>query len=354
MHRKRAAAFAALWVAATIFSAALAGAQDNVFVAEDGVNTGSVGAYSVSFGPDSASGSIVNPSLITTPAAGATTEVRVTLATDGLGDLFVGEWASGSTATIGEYSLSGTAINSSLLTLPDSSGALQLAADAQGHLFVAVGDTVSEYTTGGTLLNSFTAGPGGLLNTANISALAVDSADDLYTAYTTGDPLQGRAYNGVIGKYTASGSPISTSLIRTPNFINALAVGGGNVFVSIQDGPPDLVNRIDEYTTDGSLVDTGLISGVSGHLALDGQGHLLVDSYGDGTIAAYTTSGVLLNSTVVSGAGGAEDLVVIATPEPSALMLGLVGLAAAVGMRCSPKKERFKTILDAPADIARL
>lgn len=178
---------------------------------------------------------------------------------------------------------------------------------------------------------------GQLAGVVNVSALAVDSADDLYTAYTTGDPLQGQPYNGVIGKYTASGSPISKRLITTPNFINGLAVGGGNVFVSLQDGPPDLLSRIDEYTTDGSEVMSGFISD-SGHMALDGQGHLLVDSYGDGTIAAYTTAGVLLNRTVVSGAGGAEDLVAFPTPEPSALGLLAVGAAAFLvrRYRCQP------------------
>ena len=338
MHPDRAAALVVLWVAAVFLSVAPAGAQDSVFVAEDGLNTGGIGAYSVSYGPGSASGSTINSSLITTPAAGATTEVQMTLATDGLGDLFVGEWASGTTATVGEYSLSGAPINSSLLTLADSSGAPQLAADAEGHLFVAVGNTVSEYTTGGTLLNSFTVGPGGQFAGAlNVSALALDSADDLYTAYTTGDPLQGRPYNGVIGKYTASGSALNTKLITTPNFINGLAVGGGNVFVSLQDGPPDIFSTIDEYTTDGTEVMNGFISN-SGHMALDGQGYLLVGSYGDGTIAAYTTAGVLLNRTVVSGAGGAEDLVAFPTPEPSALALLAVGAAAFFvrRYRCQP------------------
>jgi len=326
--RRCAASFVIRWIGALILSVAPVGAQDSIFVAEDGVNTGSVGAYSVSYGPSSASGSTINPDLITSPAAGATTEVRMTLATDGLGDLFVGEWASGTTATVGEYSLSGAPINSSLLTLFDSSGAPQLAADAEGHLFVAVANAVSEYTTGATLLNSFTVGPTGqLAGAVNVSALAVDGADDLYTAFTTGNPLLGQPYNGVIGKYTASGSPISKRLITTPNFINGLAVGGGNVFVSLADGPPDIFSAIDEYTTDGTEVMGGLISN-SGHLALDGQGHLLVDSYGDGTIAAYTTAGVLLNRTVISGAGGAEDLVAVPAPEPSALGLLAVGAAA--------------------------
>jgi len=314
-----------LSVAGTL-GVASAGAQEDIFVVQDGVNTGTIGEYSVSFGPGSASGSTINPNLVTTAPAGATTEVRMTLATDGLGDLFVGEWASGTTATVGEYSLSGAPINSSLLTLADSTGVPQLAVDAEGHLFVAVGNAVSIYTTGGTLLSSFTVGARGA--GANISALAVDSADNLYTAFTTGDPILGQSYNGVIGKYTSSGSPISARLITTPNFINGLTVGDGNVFISLQDGPPDIFSAINEYTTDGSEVASGLISN-SGHMALDGQGHLLVDSYGDGTVAAYTTAGILLNSTVVTGAGGAEDLIVIPAqvPEPSTMALfGCVGV----------------------------
>lgn len=333
MQPWRALAIAVPWFGAVALAPAFA--QDSVFVAEDGLNIGEIGAYTVSFGPDSASGSTINSSFITSPPAGATTEVRMSLAGDGLGDLFVGEWASGTTATVGEYSINGTAINSSLLTLSDSIGAPQLAVDAEGHLFVAVGDTVSEYTTGGTLLNSFTVGPVGLGSSVSIAALAVDSSDDLYTAYTTGDSVGG-TYRGVVGEYTASGSPISKSLITTPNYIASLAVGGGDIFVSIQDGPPDLGNRVDEYTTDGSEVVNGLITGASGHLALDGQGDLLAASYGAGTIRAYTTSGALLNSAVVSGVVGAEDIVAIPVPEPSAatvLLSGALVLAVCRGRR---------------------
>jgi PEP-CTERM motif len=330
MYSRRTFAIAALWVAGSLSSVIPAIAQDDVFVAQDGVNTGSIGAYSISFCSDSVSGSVINSSLITSPAAGQSTEVRMSLATDGLGDLFVGEYSGGSTATIGEYSLNGTAINSSFLTLSDRTGVPQLAADGQGHLFVSVGDTVSEYTTGGTLLNSFSLalGPSGI----TIAALAVDSSDDVYAAYTIDHLLPGGTYSGVIGESTASGSPIGgRPLITTPNFINGLTVGGGDIYVSIQDGPPDIENRIDEYTTGGSLVMSPFISGVGGHTALDGQGNLLVDSYGDGTISAYTTSGTLLGSDVITGAGGAEDMVIIPVPEPSAfalLAVGALGLLA--------------------------
>ena len=322
MYPKRAFAIAAFCLAGGALIVIPAIAQDDVFVAQDGLNTGSIGAYSISFDSGSVSSSTLNSSLITSPAAGQSTEVRMSLATDGLGDLFVGEYSGGTTATIGEYSLNGTAINSSFLTLSDSSSVPQLAADAQGHLFVSVGNTVSEYNTGGTLLNSFSIGP--IATAVDIMALAVNSSDDLYTAYTTGNSL-GQGYHGVIGEYTASGSPISKSLITTANLINDLTVGGGDIYVSLQDGPPDIENRIDEYTTDGSTVMSPLISDVSGHTALDGQGNLLVDSYGDGTISAYTTSGTLLGSDVISGAGGAEDMVIVPVPEPSTLGLLTMG-----------------------------
>jgi hypothetical protein len=68
-----------------------------------------------------------------------------------------------------------------------------------------------------------------------------------------------------------------------------------------------------------------LIAGVGGHTALDGHGNLLVDSYGDNAISAYTTSGTLLGSDVISDAGGAEDMVVIPVPEPSSLALLAMG-----------------------------
>jgi len=310
-------------------------AQDEVFVAQDGVNTGTIGAYDVSFGANSASGSTVSSSLITTPSAGASTEVRTSLTTDGLGDLFVGEWASGTTATIGEYSLSGTPINSSLLTLSDSKGVPQIAADSEGQLFVGLGQILYKYTTGGTLLNSIQVGPFGY--SAPITAMAMDNQGDVYMVSSTGDPLQGNPYRSLVQEYTASGS--LETLFSTPAYINSLAIGGGDIFASIQDGPPDIVNQVNEYTTGGSLVTSGLIPGIGGHLALDGQGHLLVDSYGDGTVSAYTTSGILLQSDVISGAGGAEDIVAIPVPEPSVAGLfaaGALGLFIRIGSRRRP------------------
>ncbi|HXB59485.1 MAG TPA: PEP-CTERM sorting domain-containing protein [Candidatus Acidoferrales bacterium] len=324
MQSKRTFAIAAFCIVGSISSIIPAVAQDEVFVAQDGENTGSIGEYNISFNDGSVSGLTVNSSLITTAPAGQSTEVRMSLATDG-SDLFVGEYSGGSTATIGEYSLNGTAINSSFLTLsvPSLDASVpQLASDGQGHLFVSVGDTVSEYTTGGTLLNSFSIAQGP--SAVDIMGLAVDSADDIYTAYTTGTSL-GETYHGVIGKYTASGSPISRELIATPNFINALTVGGGDLYVSILDGPPDLASRVDEYTTDGATVMSPLIAGVSGHTALDGQGHLLMDGYGSGTIGVYTTSGVALDAPLISGLTGAENMVVISVPEPSSLALLAVG-----------------------------
>jgi hypothetical protein len=338
MYSNRILAIAALWIVGSISSVIPAVAQDdNAFVAVDGMNTGSIGAYNISFGSGSVSGTTINSSLITSPAAGQSTEVRMTLATDGLGDLFVGEYAGGTTATVGEYSLNGTAINSSLLTLSDSrDDAPQLAADGDGHLFVAIGNTVSEYTTGGTLLNSFTVGSApGAPSLLNISALVVDSSDDIYTAYTTGDPLTVHPYNGVIGEYTASGTAISKSLITTPNLIAGLTVSGSDIFVSIQDGPPDIADVIDEYNTSGGVVTSPLIPNQGGHVALDGQGHLLVDSYGDGTINAYTTSGTLIGSDVISGAVGAEDMVIVPVPEPSVLALLAVGTMGLIVRRRS-------------------
>jgi len=57
-----AASFVVLSVAGAL-SVAPAGAQDSVLVAEDGLNTGGIGAYSVSYGPGSAGVDKVNTTL---------------------------------------------------------------------------------------------------------------------------------------------------------------------------------------------------------------------------------------------------------------------------------------------------
>jgi hypothetical protein len=314
------------------FSALSLRAQSGqLFVADDGVNTGGVGEYNVTITSGSASGSTVNAGLITTSPAGASAQVRMSLASDGQ-DLFVGEWVQGaSTATIGEYTMEGTAVNS--FSISDSAGAPALAADGQGNLFVGTGGDLTEYSTSGTLERAIVSGvtlPGGAKG--QFTSLSLDGAGNLFAAFSGGDPLLGRPYGGRISEYTAGGTAVNLNVVTAQNYINSIAAGGGSLFVSYQDGPPNIFNEISEYTIDGSVVNASFIQGQSGHLALDGQGDLFLDSYGDGTVSAYTTGGSLLTSDFLTGVTEPESMVVFPAPEPSVTALAIAGATVVLTM----------------------
>jgi hypothetical protein len=90
-------------------------------------------------------------------------------------------------------------------------------------------------------------------------------------------------------------------------------------------------NSIAEYTTSGATVNTSLISGVSGPqdigIAVSGL-DLFVAS--GSTVGEYTTLGATVNASLISDLNTPQNLTVVAAPEPStwALLLGELGLLA--------------------------
>jgi hypothetical protein len=71
-----------------------------------------------------------------------------------------------------------------------------------------------------------------------------------------------------------------------------------------QNGPYDYTgNAIAEYTTSGVLVNASFITGLNfpEGVALDGKGHLFVVNSGSGTIGEYTTSGATVNASLITG-----------------------------------------------------
>lgn len=115
------------------------------------------------------------------------------------GQIFVANYGNG---TVGEYSLTGTPINPTLiknLAKPDG------LATSGNDLFVSQYDgTVAEYTTSGTLVNLAL-----ITGLSGPSGLAI-SGNDLFVANLIGP--NGNSASGFIGEYTLTGSPINRAL----------------------------------------------------------------------------------------------------------------------------------------------
>ena len=87
---------------------------------------------------------------------------------------------------------------------------------------------------------------------------------------------------------------------------------------------------VGEYTTSGGIVNASLITGLDGPdgIATDGTNLYITNALGD-TVSEYTTSGALVNAALISGLDTPTGIAVVptATPEPGGFGLVAVALA---------------------------
>ena len=240
---------------------------------------------------------------------------------------------------IGEYTMSGAAVNASLVSgLNNPTGIAVSGSD----IFVANGGngTIGEYTTSGAVVNA------SLISGLNIPVGIAISGSDMFVVNNGG---------GSIGEYTTSGAVVNASLVSGLNGPNWLAISGPNLFVSNYGGGgsvgeynaatgavvttsliPGLFGpggvavsgsnlfvanyavynegtTVGVYTLSGSLVN--VISGMSGPqaIAISGLGMFVVNE-GNGTVGEFTTSGAVVNASLVSGLNDPKGIAVVSVP----------------------------------------
>ncbi len=226
------------------------------------------------------------------------------LAFDSSGDLFEGDQFSGN---IYEWKGGGTT-RTTFATGLNNPG--PMAVNAAGDLFVNVDNTIDEYNSAGTIINSIT-------NLPTAERIAFDAKGNLYVANING---------GTIVKITPTDVESTfASGLSTPNGLAFNAAG--DLFVSSGDGG----STITEITPGGSesLFASGLNN--PGTLAFDKTGDLFVAEESGGDILEFAANGK--ESVFASGynptslAFQGETLPV---PEPSAYALFGIGLVAAL------------------------
>lgn len=171
-----------------------------------------------------------------------------------------------------------------------------LAGSASGQFFVVnnPGDgsgngTLLGYNFDGTLINNSTP----LLSNGNPAELATDGTNLFVTYFNF----------GVVGKYTTTGGIVNPSLVSGLTNPNCLAISGTNLFVADQ-------NRIGRYTTFGLAVNANLVTNLG--ISIMGMtviGTNLFISLSSGrTVAEYTIDGAIVNTNLISGLGGVWGL----------------------------------------------
>jgi hypothetical protein len=196
------------------------------------------------------------------------------------GQIFVTSITGG---TIGEYSFSGTAINSTLISGLDNPHGLALSGN---DLFVVIRNTgiVAEYTTAGatvnaTLITGFTT-PSDITVSGNY-------------LYVTDDGTN------TVGKFTTAGQVVNATLVSGLSSPTGVAVSG-NVLYVVNNGQ----NTIGEYdATTGAVINASLISGLKDPFGIVLVGsNLFVANRNNSTIGEYNaTTGAAVNVPLVTG-----------------------------------------------------
>jgi len=210
---------------------------------------------------------------------------------------------------VGVYSTSGQTINPSLITGLDSDhGGPQAIVISGDRIFVgsdAGHGSVSLYTTSGTLVNpSLISGLQPSFRSAELGDLAVFGGN-LYVASWASD--NGLFFQGTVGEYNFSGTPIAPSLISfTGGAATALAVSETNIYVRNSTNAEEPgIDSIAEYTHSGTLVNPSFITGLTDPFGIVISGNDIFVAGGSiigGVVGRYNLSGEPIDPTLITNA----------------------------------------------------
>ena len=148
------------------------------------------------------------------------------------------------------------------------------------------------------------------MNRSRMFALAIAALAPLAEAAS---PAQGQVFvanngNWGIGEYDATtGATINASL--DPDYFGGgIAVSGSSLFVANH-----VIGTISEFTTSGALVNASLVSGLNQPTAVAVSGSdLFVENLGDGTIGKYNAiTGATVNAPLVSGLTNSQVFIAV-------------------------------------------
>ena len=226
--------------------------------------------------------------------------------------LFVTDNSAG---TVAAYTTSGATLNTALISGLSTPWGIEASGD---KLYVVSGGnrvvgTIGEYTTSGAIVNASLVS--GLTNPEGIAL----SGSNLFVVYA----------GNHIGKYTTAGGPAHAPLISGNGFQfwRGIAVSGDKLFVTDVNA-----GTISEFTTSGAIVNATLVSGLNRPSDIEVfGGHLFVTNSLTGSIGEYTMTGEVVNASLIAKSGSTYGIAIV--PEPSAWALLATGILLLLGRR---------------------
>lgn len=203
-------------------------------------------------------------------------------------------------SNLGEYRLDGSIVNASLIPGLDP---YSLAVSGTNIYAASTDNQIGKYSTSGKTINaSLITGPAG----AVFFGIAI-SGTNLFVANFVA--------NGTVVEYTTAGTPVVTNIL-TFNYPAALAISGSNIYVGVNNEDTGIANRgtIAELTTSGYVVNQTLITNLSepAGIAISGTNIFVSNSLSD-KIGEYTTSGQTINASLITGLSGPAGIAISGT-----------------------------------------
>ncbi len=191
---------------------------------------------------------------------------------------------------IERYSLAGALINANFITgLSAPNGLVVSGQDL--YVLNQNSGTVGKYTTSGTTVNA------SLISGSGFAYGIAVSGTDLYVVSLGSNPN-----SGTVGKYTTAGVTVNASLIPGLNKPFGIAVSGGLLYVAIGDNGN--APRVATYTTTGVLVNPSLILYPVGtqvrEVVVSGTDLYVIIQSIPGRVEKYTTAGTLVNGSLIT------------------------------------------------------
>jgi hypothetical protein len=239
-----------------------------IFIAEAGLNGAQIGEYDTS-------GNTINASLVVNSSL---------MSVEGLAVVGSDVFIADDSGAVAEYTTSGAAANGSAIIDASLNDPIGVASDGT-DAFVAAedGNSITEFNTSGAIVNSWSTGslyPEYIVCSGSnlfVTGLTFPSGEQVAEYSTSGTLESSALITGLTGniaiaasstdlfiegpsgisEYNQFGTEITPNLIPTTDDIEDMSVSGNDLFLSDND-----TDAISEYTTSGTLVDASLVSGI--------------------------------------------------------------------------------------------